>query len=422
MRWWVIAVLAGCYSPTFQSNVPCTASLTCPDDQTCDTSRSPPVCVTQGGSADGGMPDGPSANACGTCPSDAPVCDHESTTCRGCYADDECSSHVCSESTGLCVPAANTLFVRTTGDDANPCTHDQPCLTVSRAVTLVDDTHQMIRIYDGTYTDAFRTSASFTLSGEHSSSSAALIIDSSASHVAELDGGTVTFEGIRIGGGTDSAIRVAGGATLTLDGVEVGHAATSAIESTGSTVNLYGVELHDGGGTSPGVSVQSGALNMFGGSVYAMGGPCVFVQGARYDIENTFLVGCAIGFRQSGQVFNGDATFDFNTVASNGTAGLASTSSIAVKDSIFAYNGSGNELQIPLTVSATYCLVSAGLPPPGTGNITGDPQFVANDDLHIQLDSPARDRADPASTLKLDWDGDARPHGAGYDIGADEHY
>lgn len=416
-------MLAGCYSPSFQSNVPCTASLSCPDDQRCDTSQSPPVCVTQVGSADGGMPDGPSANACGSCPSDAPVCDPDSTTCRGCYADDECSSHVCSESTGGCVPAANTLYVRTTGDDANPCTHDRPCLTVSRAVTLVDDTHQMIRIYDGTYADAFRTTASFTLSGEFkSSSSAALIIDSSASHVVEIDGGTVTLEGIRIGGGADSAIRVAGGATLTLDGVEVGHPTAGAIESTGSTVNLYGVELHDGGGTSPGVSVQSGALNLFGGSIYTMGGPCVSVQGARYDIENTFLVGCSIGFRQSGQVISGGATFDFNTVASNAMAGIASTNGIAVKDSIFAYNGSGNDQQLPLTVGASYCLVSSGLPPLGTGNLVGDPQFVATDDLHIQLDSPALDRADPASTLELDWDGDARPHGAGYDIGADEHY
>jgi hypothetical protein len=58
----------------------------------------------------------------------------------------------------------------------------------------------------------------------------------------------------------------------------------------------------------------------------------------------------------------------------------------------------------------------------GPGNIDIDPQFVSavQNDFHLGLQSPVIDRADPTATLATDFDGDARPHGAGRDIGADE--
>jgi hypothetical protein len=58
----------------------------------------------------------------------------------------------------------------------------------------------------------------------------------------------------------------------------------------------------------------------------------------------------------------------------------------------------------------------------GTGNLSSDPLFVdpVHNNFHLQLASPARDAADPAATLAVDLDGDARPQGAGRDMGADE--
>jgi len=153
--------------------------------------------------------------------------------------------------------------------------------------------------------------------------------------------------------------------------------------------------------------------------VYSVGGACVRVSNAKYDVENSMLAGCAgEGFAQVGGQTPNPAVFAFNTVATNST-GVTCTAPITVKNTIFANNGTPP--QTPTCATATYSLYN-DVVVPGTGNIVGNPQFVAADDLHINFGSPARDKADPQSIQNEDFDGDHRPHGQGFDIGADEHY
>ncbi len=68
----------------------------------------------------------------------------------------------------------------------------------------------------------------------------------------------------------------------------------------------------------------------------------------------------------------------------------------------------------------------------GGANINVDPLFVdadgadnvpgtADDDLHLSASSPCIDAGDPVTTLAEDIEGNPRPAGSGYDMGAYEH-
>jgi parallel beta-helix repeat protein len=58
----------------------------------------------------------------------------------------------------------------------------------------------------------------------------------------------------------------------------------------------------------------------------------------------------------------------------------------------------------------------------GDDYVEGDPMFVspAGADFHLQLGSPAIDKGSPVNAPATDFEGHARPFGAGYDIGAYE--
>ena len=53
-----------------------------------------------------------------------------------------------------------------------------------------------------------------------------------------------------------------------------------------------------------------------------------------------------------------------------------------------------------------------------TGNLSGDPMLDAT--WHLSTGSPAIDTGVSTSLAAVDFEGDARPTGSGFDIGADE--
>jgi hypothetical protein len=73
--------------------------------------------------------------------------------------------------------------------------------------------------------------------------------------------------------------------------------------------------------------------------------------------------------------------------------------------------------------SVTYSVVDLAYAG-GANNVKVDPMFVAaaTNDFHLAPGSPATNIGDPASSVKVDHDGDPRPQPAGsrVDVGADE--
>jgi len=59
----------------------------------------------------------------------------------------------------------------------------------------------------------------------------------------------------------------------------------------------------------------------------------------------------------------------------------------------------------------------------GEGNIDADPLFLdpENGDFHLTLGSPCIDTGTSVGAPLFDFEGDPRPLGDGYDIGADEY-
>ncbi|MBJ22036.1 MAG: hypothetical protein CL933_21720, partial [Deltaproteobacteria bacterium] len=160
----------------------------------------------------------------------------------------------------------------------------------------------------------------------------------------------------------------------------------------------------------------------------------IFHEGQRNKPYLANLTNCVVtgnrATRGGGIEVRNDNTMNlrFSTVAGNSGspgAGVASTAFAQVKafDSIIWGNEGDGQIYTEYngTLSARYCDIEGGRE--GDGNIDADPLFSdsARDDYHLTDASPCIDSAGGAGEKVIDMDGDDRPQGDGYDMGADEY-
>jgi predicted outer membrane repeat protein len=128
-----------------------------------------------------------------------------------------------------------------------------------------------------------------------------------------------------------------------------------------------------------------------------------------------------------------NCTFSGNSATELGGGMYNNVSSPTVTNCIlWGDTPSGSEIHNSESSSpvVTYSDIQGGYA--GTGNINADPIFVdpdgldndvgtEDDDMHLKSGSPCIDAGTSIGAPSTDFEGDLRPQGAGYDMGADEY-
>ena len=110
-----------------------------------------------------------------------------------------------------------------------------------------------------------------------------------------------------------------------------------------------------------------------------------------------------------------NCTISGNTASSNGGGIYCQSSSPSITNSILYFD---SPYEIYGSPTVTYSDIMGGYE--GEGNIDKLPSFIGGGDYHLEGDSPCIDAGTSEGAPDIDIDGELRPQGAGYDMGADE--
>jgi hypothetical protein len=192
-------------------------------------------------------------------------------------------------------------------------------------------------------------------------------------------------------------------------------------------------------GTGLGVSLPPGSnasITLRRVVVTNNSGGGISISGSQFDITNCVIAGngspqASFGGIRFDQINSGTRRFEFNTVTNNGAIDGSSVGAVCTlvaqpvtfsNSIVYGNQIGGTRTQVGgANCNWTYSDIGPDTAI-NTGNINADPLFVnpTQNNFHLQPTSPVKGRADPAATVHTDIDGEARPQGNGYDMGADE--
>lgn len=354
------------------------------------------------------------------CATDAPVCN--AGACTTCDRHDQCSSGACSAN-GTCALVSEIAYVSPGGSTTSDCSQAAPC-SMATALNMVDRSY--VFVAPGTYTHSLTWigRARKWLIGQGtvrpvlmSGSTGPIIQPSSA---AEL-----TLEHLRVSGATTGSLGTRNGIVCGMGG------------SAGSTVALIDsvVDSNTDGGVASRMCTLTVVRSTFTNNGFGIEAVDSTVKvdrsyfqsnatGLSFDFGKLLLTNSFFVRNQNGlSVFANqpaETRAEFNTIVDNsGTAGFGlSCDGLAGKtlsNNLIARNTAN-------VVGETEC-VGAGTGSILLGTDISSLKFRSPDtqpyDYHLLPGSSAINAAITA-TLDHDIDGDARPKGAGRDVGADE--
>jgi len=334
------------------------------------------------------------------------------------------------------VADTDIIFVAVNGSDAGTCTRTAPCRSIQRGINVAG-ARRWMTVGAGDYDTFTISNATLTILAAQGAN----VTRSTVGPVVDISGAAnVTIERLRIHDGLGAAgdgIRCsesgADGPVLTLREVTIDRNTGVGVKATGCTLSVDRSTIATN--TAGGITATNGALTVDRSTIATNTAGGITVDSGTASITNNMItVNGGLSPTVGGVKLDSVSalTFQFNTVAGNGTqAGFAAgvqcsaTNPVTLSNNIihgdqatqvttpapncaFAYNLSNQVLggsNVSTTATAAALFVD---PLPGN--------------YHSKPTSPAVGAADPAATMAVDFDGDARPAPAGSqrDIGADE--
>lgn len=356
------------------------------------------------------------------CTAPLPVC--RAGMCGQCFEHSECASGACALD-GTCADESEIAYVDLAGSAGSDCTRLSPCSTVTRALALVP-ARKYVVIAGGTYsasTELVPVDERWFIGGAGAQvtltrSTPGTIIHAHGPvvvHLANLTLADATNSG---GGGAGYGTGLYCDPSLGSPTVDADNVTFTANQTAG----LFG--------TSCNVDVHRSAFSACGGGVELTDSNATFDECAVTDNSNTGMT-----------LDSGVYTVTNTLVARNGTGGInlnASTSAQRIEFNTIVDNSGDPSVYAGITCGPSVLNLANNIvarnPRQTRGQCTYTGSIVVDSDIsglafkspdvepydyHLTAGSIAIDMA-VDSTIDHDMDGDARPQGAGRDVGADE--
>lgn len=395
------------------------ACAACSDDSPCERFAETPHCG-------GGACVECRADVASDCAVPTPICDDG--TCRSCRPGD-CASGICDADRGTCIADTDVAWVAKNGQDTGTCTRSQPCLTIGRAINQLGKRPWLHVAASG---EPYAETAATPGAGVQISGKTLTILGAGATLTTTRNG--------------DAALLIEGAANVVVDGLRIADAGGTSgdgilCRNTGTaepTLTLRATTIETNGGR--GINATSCTLNIERSKISSNAQGGASLSSSTFRIRGTFITGNGNGTGVQATDFGGlrataagpTSVLEFTTIAGNAArsafvSGAICTSTgttpVRLANNIIFGNTPGSAQTSGVGCSFAYSVIG---PEPQDGDhiINADPRFENADqgNYHIKAGSPAIGAADPAATLAVDFDGEARPMPANTraDVGADE--